>query len=104
MEFISKFENMTDQYNEQQTSPTKQLHDELKKTLLMSALSTVMVLRSVGDREQESFIRGGPAYDYHQYLSVVKTQAILYDEKSMGNRSANMVNLEHDPDEHEEPD
>jgi hypothetical protein len=104
MEFISKFENMTDQYNEQQTSPTKQLHDELKKTLLMSALSTVMVLRSVGDREQESFVRGGPAYDYHQYLSVVKTQAILYDEKSMGNRSANVASLEHDPDEHEGSD
>lgn len=102
MEFISKFENMTDQYNEQQTSPSKQLHDELKKTLLMSALSTVLVLRSVGDREQESFVRGGPAYDYHQYLAVVKTQAILYDEKSLGNRTANMASLEHDTDELEE--
>jgi hypothetical protein len=93
MEFISKFENMTDQYNEQQMSPSKQLHDELKRTLLMSALLSVLVLRSVGDREQESFVCGGPAYDYHQYLAVVKTQAILYDDKSLGSRTANMANL-----------
>jgi len=104
MEFISKFENMTDQYNEQQSHPHKQLHDELKKSLLTSAVSTVMVLRSVGDREQESFVRGGPAYDYQQYLAILKTQAILYDEKSMGNRSANIANFEHDPYEPEEPD
>jgi hypothetical protein len=104
MEFISRLKNMTDQYNKQRTSPARQLHDKLKKSLLMSALSTVMVLRSVGDREQESFVRGRLAYDYHQYLSVVKTQAILYDEKSMGNRSANVANFEHDFDDPEEPD
>jgi hypothetical protein len=102
MEFISKFENMTDQYNKQQMSPSKQLHDELKKTLLMSALSSVLVLCSVGDCEQESFVRGGPAYDYHQYLAVVKMQAILYDEKSLGNRTANMANLKRDMDKPEE--
>jgi hypothetical protein len=103
MEFISKFENnMMDQYNKQQTSPTKQLHDKLKKTLLMSALSSVLVLCSIGDREQESFVRGGPAYDYQQYLAVVKTQAILYDEKSLGNRTANMANLKCNIDKPEE--
>jgi hypothetical protein len=61
-----------------------------------------LVLRSVGDREQESFVHGGPANDYHQYLAVIKTQAILYDEKSLGNRTANMANLDRDMDELEE--
>jgi hypothetical protein len=72
MEFITKFENMTDQYNKQQTSPAKQLHNELKKSILMSAVSTVMVLRSVGDCEQESFVLGGWVYDYHSTLQSSK--------------------------------
>jgi hypothetical protein len=69
------------------------LNDELKKTLLQAGVSNVVILRAVGDREQDSVIPGGGPLTYAQYLTVLKNQATLYDEQFSGRRSANAHDL-----------
>jgi hypothetical protein len=93
MEFITTFETMVETYNDMQVQPGLQLSDEFQKTLLQASLSQVSVLRAVSDREQEALIRGGAPFDFDQYLSIVKTQAILFDESIMGRRSAHVAEI-----------
>jgi hypothetical protein len=64
IEFITRFETLADQYNEQQDEPGSQLSDEFKKALLTASVSTVTVLRAVSDREQEALIRGGSPFNF----------------------------------------
>jgi hypothetical protein len=54
MEFITRFETMVEQYNEQQEHVGSILSDEFQKALLTASMSTVTVLRPVSDREQET--------------------------------------------------
>jgi hypothetical protein len=89
IKYITNFQCQVTVYNEQQSMPDLVLNDELKKTLLQAGVSSVSILQAVGDREQDSIIRGGDPFMYAQYLTVLKSQATLYDEQSSGRRSAN---------------
>jgi hypothetical protein len=102
MEFITRFENMVEQYNEQQEHLGSKLSDELQKNLLASSVSGVTILRAVSDREQESVVRGGFPFDYKAYSIVLKAQAVLFDEQLMGRRSVNIATLEHHPADDQE--
>jgi hypothetical protein len=99
MEFITKFETMVEEYNDQQEHTGTQLSDDFKKILLASSVSNVTILRSISDREQESLVRGGRAFEYHEYASVLKAQAVLFDEQLTGRRSVNMSDLENSPND-----
>ena len=90
MEFITRFETMVEQYNDQQEHTGTQLSDDFKKILLASSVSSVTILRSISDREQESLVKGGRVFDYHEYAAILKAQAVLFDEQFAGRRSVNM--------------
>jgi hypothetical protein len=90
MEFITKFETMVEEYNDLQEHLGTQLSDEFRKTLLTASVSTVSILRSISDREQESLVRGGRPFAYHEYATILKTQAVLFDEQFAGRRSVNL--------------
>jgi hypothetical protein len=102
MEFITRFETMVEEYNEQQEHLGTQLTDKFKKTLLTSSVSNVTILRSISDREQESLVRGGRAFDYCEYATVLKAQAVLFDEQFAGRRSINMSEFDGPPDEYQD--
>jgi hypothetical protein len=89
VKYIATFQRLVTVYNEQQPTRALELNDELKKSFLQAGMSTVSILRAVGDREQDSIIRGGPPLTYAQYLVLLKNQATLYDEQSSGRRTAN---------------
>jgi hypothetical protein len=93
IKYITNFQRQVTVYNEQQAKSNLVLNDELKKTLLQAGVSNVGLLRAVGDREQDSIIRGGDPFTYAQYLTVLKSQATLYNEQSSGRRSANTHDL-----------
>jgi hypothetical protein len=90
MEFITKFETMVEEYNDLQEHLGTQLSDEFRKTLLTASVSTVTILRSISDREQESLVRGGRPFAYQEYATILKTQAVLFDEQFAGRRSVNL--------------
>jgi uncharacterized protein (UPF0128 family) len=90
LEFITKFEEMIEAHNMQQTEPEMVLTGAMKKSFLQSSLANVMMLRAVTDRENDMIVRGGSAFTYDEYLQAAKASAALYDQKSSGQRSVNV--------------
>ena len=93
IQFIADFQKKVSVYNEQQPSEALKLNDEIKKTLLQASMSNVSILRAVGEREQDSIIRGSPALTYANYLVLLKSAATLYDEQSSGRRQGNVHDM-----------
>lgn len=93
IQFIADFQKKVSVYNEQQPSEAMKLNDEIKKSLLQASMSNVSILRAVGEREQDSVIRGSPALTYANYLVLLKSAATLYDEQSSGRRQGNVHDM-----------
>lgn len=92
--YIASFQRLVSNYNEMQPVHGTRLNDDLKKSLLQASMAGVTILRAVGDREQESIIRGGAPLNYGDYLALLRSQAALYDEQLSGRRSANTHELQ----------
>lgn len=91
--FIVIFEELVEQYNDQQTDPGAKLSLVLTKTLLQASVSLVKPLQDVANREAERIATGGTLFTYDEYLSVIKSTASVYDEK-LQRRSINNLLIE----------
>ena len=78
-------------YNLQQRNPGMMLTGPMMKSYLQTALSSVVMLRAVSDRENDRIIRGEPEFTYDEYLRAAKASATIYDENTGGKRSINVV-------------
>ena len=66
--FITKFEEVMEAYNLQQRNPGMMLTGPMMKSYLQTALSSVVTLRAVSDRENDRVIRGEAKFTYDEYL------------------------------------
>jgi hypothetical protein len=99
LSFITKFEEVMESYNLQQRNPGMMLTGPMMKAYLQTALSSVVMLRAVSDRENDRIIRGEPEFTYDEYLRAVKASATIYDENTGGKRSVNVAQATNsDPD------
>lgn len=87
IEFITGFDRLLENYNDQQTQSDSVLNDTFKKTLLQAAVSPIGMLRGVSDRESERVVQGGTMFTYEEYLTVLKSTAAIYDEGKGGRDS-----------------
>ena len=54
------------------------------KSYLQTALSSVVMLHAVSDRENDRVIRGEAEFTYDEYLRAAKASATIYDENTGG--------------------
>jgi hypothetical protein len=87
MSFINAFTKMVNDYNDQQLDVGMRLNGPMKKSMLMASLSSVTMLRSISDREQERVVQGGKLFTYEEYLDLMKSTATLFDENMVSRRS-----------------
>ncbi len=76
-------------YNLQQRNPGMMLTGLMMKSYLQTALSSVVMLHAVSDRENNRVIRGEAEFAYDEYLQAAKASATIYDENTGGKRSVN---------------
>jgi hypothetical protein len=99
--YISEFEKLVEQYNDQQQDSSCRIGGMMLKNLLQNAFSGVPFLRDVANREQEMAVRGFTMLGYHDYKYLLENAAAIYDEKFAQNRSVNLHDTlyEHDIDD-----
>ena len=93
VEFVTSFDQMFDQYNEQQIEPTMRLNDMMMKTFMQTAVSDINMLLDVSNQEKQAVARGAPVFNYFQYLQLLQSTAALYDRRRLSRRTATKVEI-----------
>ena len=85
-------------YNLQQHNPGMILLGPMMKSYLQTAVTNVMMLQAVSDRENNRTIKSGPEYTYEEYLEAIKNVATIYDEHSSGRWVAHLTQMAEETD------
>ncbi len=86
LEFITYFVAKVTQYNEQTPNQNAWIREELCSTLLKKAVAQVPILNTVKERDIERSVMNMRPMHFYEYLSALKTQAIVYDEARLQGR------------------
>jgi hypothetical protein len=82
--FIAQWHQAVETYNDQQADPQDCLTHRQMKSALRTAVNGIKSLQEVAQHEQTRMVVDHlPEYDFHQYMTLVRSAAANYDESKM---------------------
>ena len=81
VDFLVRFTEMAEEYNERQTNPAKLLTEATLQSALVNATRDQKFLADVYTHQMARELMGMPAMTYIQFYEALKTQATLHDSR-----------------------
>ena len=103
--FINKFLQRAQQYNDLQINPDERFTEGFTMTMLKNAVSPILALAQLQARERHDVAKGAPAYDFAQYVALLKDEAERLDglrRKSKSDRTAHVTEISPEGESSEE--